>query len=78
MVSAAGFGSLAVFGKQAYEGGLGVVGVLALRFGLAAPLLVGLALLARRSLGVGWPTALRLLALAGSATRSRRRCSSTS
>jgi drug/metabolite transporter (DMT)-like permease len=42
-----------------------VVGVLAIRFGLAAPLLVGLALVARRSLRVGWPTALRLLALGG-------------
>jgi drug/metabolite transporter (DMT)-like permease len=65
VLSAAGFGSLAIFGKQAYEGGLGVVGVLALRFALAAPLLVGLALVARRSLRVGWPTALRLLALGG-------------
>jgi drug/metabolite transporter (DMT)-like permease len=65
LVSAAGFGSLAIFGKQAYAGGLGVVGVLVLRFMVAAPLLVGLALVARRSLRVGWPTALRLLALGG-------------
>jgi drug/metabolite transporter (DMT)-like permease len=65
VVSAAGFGSLAIFGKQAYAGGLGVVGVLVLRFVVAAPLLVGLALVARRSLRVGWPTALRLLALGG-------------
>jgi drug/metabolite transporter (DMT)-like permease len=65
VLSAAGFGSLAIFGKQAYEGGLGVVGVLVLRFALAAPLLVGLALVARRSLRVGWPTAVRLLALGG-------------
>jgi drug/metabolite transporter (DMT)-like permease len=65
LVSAAGFGSLAIFGKQAYAGGLGVVGVLVLRFVVAAPLLVGLALVARRSLRVGWPTALRLLALGG-------------
>jgi drug/metabolite transporter (DMT)-like permease len=65
VVSAAGFGSLAIFGKQAYEGGLGVVGVLALRFGVAAPLLVGLALAARRSLRVGWPTAVALLGLGG-------------
>jgi NADH:ubiquinone oxidoreductase subunit 6 (subunit J) len=43
VVSAAGFGSLAVFGKQAYAGGLGVVEVLALRFGIAGPLLVALA-----------------------------------
>jgi len=65
LVSAAGFGSLAVFGKQAYAGGLGVVGVLAVRFLLAAPLLVGLALAARRRLRVGWPVALRLLGLGG-------------
>jgi drug/metabolite transporter (DMT)-like permease len=65
LVSAAGFGSLAVFGKQAYAGGLGVVGVLAIRFLVAAPLLVGLALAARRSLRVGWPVAWRLLALGG-------------
>jgi drug/metabolite transporter (DMT)-like permease len=65
LVSAAGFGSLAVFGKQAYAGGLGVVGVLAIRFLVAAPLLVGLALAARRSLRVGWPVAWRLLGLGG-------------
>ena len=65
LVSAAGFGSLAIFGKQAYAGGLGVAGVLALRFVLAAPLLIGLALVARRRLRLGWPVALRLLALGG-------------
>jgi drug/metabolite transporter (DMT)-like permease len=65
LVSAAGFGSLAIFGKQAYAGGLGVVGVLVMRFAVAAPLLVGLALVARRSLRVGWATGLRLLALGG-------------
>jgi drug/metabolite transporter (DMT)-like permease len=54
-----------VFGKQAYAGGLAVVGVLAIRFLVAAPLLVGLALAARRSLRVGWPVALRLLGLGG-------------
>jgi drug/metabolite transporter (DMT)-like permease len=65
VVSAAGFGSLAIFGKQAYAGGLGVVGVLALRFAVAAPLLVVLVLVVRRGPRVGWPTALRLLALGG-------------
>jgi drug/metabolite transporter (DMT)-like permease len=65
LVSAAGFGSLAIFGKQAYAGGLGVAGVLALRFVLAAPMLVGLALVARRRLRLGWPVALRLLGLGG-------------
>jgi drug/metabolite transporter (DMT)-like permease len=63
VVSAAGFGSLASFGKQAYAGGLGVIGVLALRFVVAAPLLVGLALAARRGLRLPRPTALRLLGL---------------
>ena len=65
LVSAAGFGSLAVFGKQAYAGGLGVAGVLAIRFLIAAPLVVALAVAARRSLRVGWPVAWRLLGLGG-------------
>ena len=65
LVSAAGFGSLAIFGKQAYAGGLGVIGVLAMRFAVAAPLLVGLAVAARRRLRLGWATGLRLLALGG-------------
>ena len=65
LISAVGFGSLAIFGKQAYAGGLGVIGVLAMRFAVAAPLLIGLALVARRSLRLGWPVALRLLALGG-------------
>ena len=65
VLSAAAFGSLAIFGKQAYAGGLGVVGVLTVRFALAAPLLVGLALAARRSLRLGRPAVLRLLALGG-------------
>jgi hypothetical protein len=77
LVSAAGFGSLAIFGKQAYAGGLGVAGVLALRFVLAAPLLVGLALVARRRLRVGWPVALRLLGLGGVGYAIQARCSST-
>jgi drug/metabolite transporter (DMT)-like permease len=63
LVSAAGFGSLAIFGKQAYEGGLGVVGLMAVRFAVAAPLLVALALLAGRRLRRPWPAALRLLGL---------------
>jgi drug/metabolite transporter (DMT)-like permease len=63
LVSAAGFGSLAVFGKQAYAGGLGVVEVLALRFGIAGPLLVALAAATGRSLRLPRPVALRLLGL---------------
>jgi drug/metabolite transporter (DMT)-like permease len=63
LVSAAGFGSLAIFGKQAYAGGLGVVEVLALRFGIAGPLLVGLAVASGRALRLPRPVALRLLGL---------------
>jgi drug/metabolite transporter (DMT)-like permease len=63
LVSAAGFGSLAIFGKQAYAGGLGVVEVLALRFGVAGPLLVALAAATGRRLRLPRPVALRLLAL---------------
>jgi hypothetical protein len=48
LVSAAGFGNLAIFAKQAYAAGLGVVDILILRFALAAPLLWALALAARR------------------------------
>jgi drug/metabolite transporter (DMT)-like permease len=65
LVSAAGFGSLAIFGKQAYAGGLGVAGVLVIRFAVAAPLLIALALVARRRLRLPWATGLRLLALGG-------------
>jgi drug/metabolite transporter (DMT)-like permease len=65
LVSAAGFGSLAIFAKQAYEGGLGVVGLMVVRFALAAPLLVALSLVARRRLPRPWPAALRLLGLGG-------------
>jgi drug/metabolite transporter (DMT)-like permease len=63
LVSAAGFGSLAVLGKQAYAGGLGVVEVLTLRFGIAGPLLVALAVAGGRSLRLPRPVALRLLGL---------------
>ena len=76
VVSAAAFGSLAIFGKQAYEGGLGVVGVLAMRFGLAAPLLVGLVLVAG---GPAPPLADRAAAARPRRVgyASRRRCSSS-
>jgi len=63
LVSAAGFGSLAVLGKQAYAGGLGVVEVLVLRFGIAGPLLVALAAVTGRALRLPRPVALRLLGL---------------
>ena len=63
LVSAAGFGSLAIFGKQAYAGGLGVVEVLVLRFGIAGPLLLALAAATGRRLRLRRPVALRLLGL---------------
>jgi drug/metabolite transporter (DMT)-like permease len=63
LVSAAGFGSLAIFGKQAYASGLGVVEVLVLRFGIAGPLLLALAAASGRRLRLPRPVALRLLAL---------------
>ena len=42
-----------------------MIGVLAMRFAVAAPLLIGLALVARRRLRMRWPVGLRLLALGG-------------
>jgi drug/metabolite transporter (DMT)-like permease len=63
LASAAGFGSLAILGKQAYAGGLGVVAVLALRFGIAGPLLVALAAVTGRRLRLPRPIAVRLLGL---------------
>ena len=63
LVSAAGFGSLAIFGKQAYAGGLGVADVLAIRFTVAAPLLWGLAAAVRRPLRLPRAAVLRLLGL---------------
>ena len=63
LLSAAGFGSLPILGKQAYAGGLGVADVLLLRFALAAPLLWALALAARRPLRQPPATVARLLAM---------------
>lgn len=63
LASAAAFGSLAIFGKQAYASGLGVVEVLVLRFGIAGPLLLALAAATGRGLRLRRPVALRLLAL---------------
>ena len=63
VISAAGFGSLAVFAKFAYAAGLNVADVLVLRFGIAAPLLWLLAAASRRRLRLARPAALRLLAM---------------
>ena len=76
LVSAAGFGSLAVFGKQAYAGGLGVVEVLALRFGIAGPLLVALAAVTGRACACPGRSPCGCSGSARSATPSSRRCSS--
>src|SRR4051812_21414531 len=51
LVSAAGFGAMAIFAKQAYATGLDVTTLLALRFPLAAAMLWGLILVRRRPLG---------------------------
>jgi len=51
LVSAAGFGAMPIFAKQAYAEGLGLTPLLALRFAIAAALLWTLIALRRRSLG---------------------------
>src|SRR5215218_9043402 len=51
LVSAAAFGAMPIFAKQAYAAGLGVTSLLALRFAIAAAMLWALIALRRRSLG---------------------------
>ena len=51
LVSAAGFGAMPIFAKQAYAEGLGLTPLLALRFAIAAAMLWTLIALRRRSLG---------------------------
>ena len=51
LVSAAGFGAMAIFAKQAYAAGLDVTTLLALRFVMAAAMLWALIGLRRRALG---------------------------
>ena len=51
LVSAAGFGAMPIFAKQAYAEGLAVTPLLALRFAMAAAMLWALIALRRRSLG---------------------------
>jgi drug/metabolite transporter (DMT)-like permease len=60
LVSACGFGLMAIFAKEAYAAGLGVTALLAARFVLAASLLWAIvALRARRPAATSGPTALR-------------------
>ncbi|HEV7886213.1 MAG TPA: DMT family transporter [Acidimicrobiales bacterium] len=63
LLSASGFASLAIFGKQAYEAGFDVPEVLAVRFVLATPLLLAIALATKRSLRLPRPVALRVFAM---------------
>lgn len=58
LASAAGFGAMAIFAKLAYDAGAGVVGLLAVRFVLAAALFWILALAVRQALPRG-PAARR-------------------
>jgi drug/metabolite transporter (DMT)-like permease len=51
LLSAAGFGAMPIFAKQAYATGLGLTPMLTLRFVIAAAMLWALILLRRRSLG---------------------------
>lgn len=63
LLSASGFSSLAIFGKQAYDAGFDVPEVLAMRFVIATPLLVAIALVTRRSLRLPGGVAARVLAM---------------
>src|SRR4051812_31433608 len=60
LLSAAGFGAMPIFAKQAYAAGVELTPLLALRFAMAAAMLWALILLRRRGLG-----SLRALALGG-------------
>jgi drug/metabolite transporter (DMT)-like permease len=65
LLSASGFASLAIFGKQAYEAGFDVPEVLAVRFGLAAPMLFAIAMATgrTRTLRLSRPMLVRVLAM---------------
>lgn len=63
LVSASGFASLAVFGKQAYDAGFDVPEVLAIRFTLATPVLMVIAFAMRRSLRLRPSTAVGVVAM---------------
>lgn len=63
VLSAAAFGSLAIFGKQAYSAGFDAPEVLAVRFTLATPMLAAAAKLTGRRLKLNRPTATRVFAM---------------
>lgn len=63
LLSASGFASLAIFGKQAYDAGFDVAEVLAMRFAFATPLLVAIALATKRSLRLPRAAAARVFAM---------------
>jgi drug/metabolite transporter (DMT)-like permease len=63
LLSASGFASLAIFGKQAYDAGFSTAEVLAVRFTMATPLLVLIALATRRSLRVQANVAAKTFAM---------------
>src|SRR6478735_7428243 len=65
LASAAGFGSMAIFAKLAYSGGLNLPTLLATRFGLAAVLMWGLLAGRRLSPRVPPRTLLGLLLMGG-------------
>jgi drug/metabolite transporter (DMT)-like permease len=63
LLSASGFASLAIFGKQAYDAGFDVPEVLTMRFVMATPVLVGIALATRKSLRVQRTVAAKTFAM---------------
>lgn len=60
--SAAGFGTLALFGRYAYAAGMDAITILCLRFGLAALILFALLAIRRESLPRGW-TLMKLMGM---------------
>lgn len=63
ILSATGFATLAVFGKQAYDAGFDTPEILAVRFCLGAPVLAAIALALRRPLRLPRREALRVLGM---------------
>ena len=63
-ISAAGFASLSILGKLAFEAGLNLVTILSLRFGVAALLLaISLKVIKRQRLFLGWRVTIPLILL---------------
>jgi drug/metabolite transporter (DMT)-like permease len=71
LLSAAGFGAMAIFGKLAYDAGVTVETLLLARFGVAAVLLLADAGAHGALRGLPTRTVLAGLAMAGSATPLR-------